>query len=99
MNLERLTMSDGDDVELININEELIKAHVKEAMSGIDMCKCKLCQLNACAIALNAIKPKYVTSKKGEMLAKIGLMKMEVQTEITIKVSKAIKIVKECPLH
>lgn len=99
MNSERLTQSDHEAFVLVNIIEEVVRAKVREAIKETDICKCVKCELNVCAIALNALPPKYVTTKKGHLLARIGLMNTEFQMDITIQVSKALKIVKERPLH
>jgi competence protein ComFB len=99
MNEEALTQSSKDEFILINIVEDLVKSTVDHAMKEIDMCQCKKCHLNACAIALNSLPTKYVTTTKGTLLAEIGFMNTAFQFEVIVQVSKALKIVKEHPLH
>jgi len=99
MDADKLTQSTKDDFILVNIVEDLVMSTVQHAMKEIDMCNCKKCQLNACAIALNSLPPKYVTTTKGTLLAEIGLMNSAFQFEVIVQVSKALKIVKERPLH
>ncbi len=99
MNTEKLTQSDKDEFILVNIVEDLVRTTVLHAMKEIDMCTCKKCQLNACAIALNSLPSKYVTTTKGTLLAEIGFMNSTFQFEVVVQVAKALKIVKECPLH
>ena len=99
VNLENLTQSSEDDFILVNIVEELVKINVRNSMKEIDMCNCNKCQLNACAIALNSLPPKYVTTTKGALLAEIGLMNPTFLFDVLVEVSKALKIVKEHPLH
>ena len=96
---EKLTQTSTDDFKLVNIVENAVMITVQHAMKEIDMCSCHKCQLNACAIALNSLPSKYVTTSRGTLLAEIGVMNSSFQFEIVLQVSKALKIVKECPLH
>lgn len=98
MNAEGITKS-SEDFVLINIVEEVVRGKVREAMRETDMCRCNKCELNACAIALNNLKPKYVTTYKGQLLAKIGLMNPDYLMEVSIEVAKALRIVIQRPLH
>ena len=98
MNTEKLTKSD-DSLVLVNIYEELVKNKVSSIIHTIDMCRCKKCQLNACAIALNTLPAKYVTTTRGSLLAQLAVSSMECQTDVEVAVLKALKTVKECPLH
>ena len=99
MNIESPNQSAKDDFILVNILEDLVITSVEHAIKEIDMCNCKKCQLNACAIALNALTPKYVTTTRGTLLAEIGLMNSSFQFDVIVQVSKALKIVKEHPFH
>jgi len=98
MNVEKLTQSD-DSLILVNIYEELVKDKVSSTINTIDMCRCKKCQLNACAIALNALPPKYVTTTRGALLAQLAVSSLECQTSVEVAVLRALKMVKEYPLH
>ena len=99
MSIENPTQSAKDELILVNILEDLVITSVQHAMKEIDMCNCKKCQLNACAIALNALTPKYVTTTRGTLLAEIGLMNSSFQFDVIVQVSKALKIIKERPSH
>lgn len=98
MNFEKLTQSE-DDLLLVNIFEELVRAKVKDTIHKIDMCHCTKCQLNACAIALNTLPSKYVTTTKGALLAQLDVSGLEERTAVEVEVLKALKTVKECPMH
>lgn len=99
MNLEKLTQTSEDEIVLTNIVEDIVMLHIHDAVNAGNLCGCKICQLNACAIALNSLQPKYVTSSKGVLLAKINYMNSEANFQIVVEVSKALKIVKENPMH
>lgn len=91
--------SEKSDHFLVNILEELIKSKVKEMMDNYDMCHCEKCYLDACAIALNSVKPRYVTTETGSLLSKITTVKTEYQTDLTVNVLNALQIVKNAPKH
>lgn len=91
--------ADSEEYVMINIIEDLVRTHVKEALKETDICRCQKCELDVCAITLNNLKPKYVTTKKGALLAGIPYMKREYKFDLNIEISKALKIVKEHPTH
>jgi competence protein ComFB len=99
MNSEKLTKTNDEDYIMVNIVEELVKSKVNEAMLNTDICTCQLCRLNVCALTLNSLPPKYVTTKRGALLARIGLMNAEYEFNLNVQIAKALKTVKECPLH
>jgi len=98
MNFEKFTQSD-DSLILVNIVEELVRAKVDSAIKTIDMCGCDRCRLNACAIALNSLPARYVTTTKGTLLALLAANNLEYQTAVQVEVIKALNVVKECPMH
>lgn len=99
MTTEMLTKSATDEVILVNITEECVRRKVKEALLDTDICHCHRCELNVCAIVLNKLAPKYVTTQKGHLLASVGLLHPDYQMNLNLEVSRALKIVKERPLH
>ena len=99
MNSDKLTKTSDEKLFLVNIVEEYVRAKVREAMHQTEICQCETCQLNICAIVLNSFPPKYETTTKGTLLAQIGLLTPDFQMQTIIQVYKAVKIVKECPMH
>lgn len=98
MNSEKITQTD-DSMILVNIVEELVKSKVDSAVKALDMCSCERSRLNACAIALNNLPAKYVTTTKGTLLALLAASNLEYQTSVQVQVIKALNVVKECPMH
>lgn len=90
---------DQNDAILFNATEDLVIEAVDDLIRSMDMCDCKICRLNACAIALNALPPHYVTTTKGRLFAKISTEMAEYQAEVVVEVTKALMIVKEHPMH
>ena len=82
-----------------NIMEDIVKQKLDEMLKNIDCCKCEKCYADMLAIALNMIKPKYVSTRQGELLVKIDETKPQNLVDISSSVFKAIEIVKSNPKH
>ncbi len=91
--------SKRDQLILVNIIEEFVRLRVKESIKELGACECETCYLNACALALNVLEPRYVTTTKGALISEITAMKLENQTNILVEVTKAVMQVMECPHH
>jgi len=98
MNFEKFT-KDEDSLILVNVLEELVREKVDSSVKSLDMCQCEKCRLNACAIALNALPAKYVTTTKGALMALLAASNLEYQTSVQVEVIKALNVVKENPMH
>ena len=93
-NAERQT-----EFEFSNINEEIVKQNVRKAAQELGACQCETCFANACAIVLNEIQPKYVTSEKGALLTEIMNTTVASQANLTVEATKAVMKVMENPHH
>lgn len=89
----------GEQNVLVNIVEDFIKRQVKETIAYLGACTCETCFFNACALALNAIEPRYVTTSKGALLTEITETEIENKTKIIVEVTKAVLKVMEFPHH
>jgi len=96
---EKRMVETGDNCFLINIVEESVKNEVLKLIESTTMCQCEKCYLCACALALNALKPHYVTTTKGALLKKIDTYTLNYQTEILVAATRAVMVVKESPWH
>ena len=92
-------MENNEDLILVNIIEEFVKLQVKSMAKELGACDCQACYLNACAIALNSLPPKYVTTTKGALFSKLDETEMNHQAGVTVAVTKAIMHVMENQRH
>ena len=99
MLVNELTKGDQNEKVLFNVIEEMVRRFVDENIVKLDMCDCEICRLNACAIALNALPPHYVTSKRGNLLARVSGEMLNYKTQALVETTKALLKVKENPLH
>lgn len=88
-----------EKLEPININEEFVKQCVAKTMKDLGACDCETCFANACALALNELHPKYVTTKRGALLTEITSSKVTNQADITVEATKAVMKVMKNPHH
>ena len=79
--------------------EEIVKYKVRDSLRELGACECETCYLNACALALNMLKPKYVTTPKGVLFVKITETELANSVTILVAVTKAVMQVKEYPRH
>jgi len=86
----------------------MLKNHMEDAVNWVlplvlkeysDLCTCERCREDIKAIALNRLKPIYVSSKQGESYAKLNNMSLQSKTDIMQKIVEAIEIVKNNPKH
>lgn len=87
------------EFEPININEEFVRESVSGIMKDIGTCQCDMCFADACAIALNELRPKYVTTKKGALLTEITSTAVTNHADIVVEATKAVMKVMKKPRH
>lgn len=82
-----------------NLMEEIVLQNIAELMAKEKICKCKRCQLDVAAIALNNLPPRYVVTSEGATYAKADFLEIQKYVDVIGAIAKAIKLVKESPRH
>ena len=62
-------------------------------------CSCEKCRQDIVMLALNHLPPKYVSTDKGNVFAKLSLMELENEVIVIEEIAKAIEIVSKSPRH
>ena len=62
-------------------------------------CKCQKCLEDVMAISLNNLKPAYTSTEVGDIYSKIDQLKLQVNTDVTTEIARAIEIVAKNPQH
>lgn len=78
--------------------DEILKDSMKKDKSFV-VCNCEECLDNIKAIALNNIKPFYVTCKVGEVYGTYNNKVVQNRANIAVELSKAAEIVGKNPKH
>jgi len=84
---------------LVNITEELVRRKVKILMAEANMCCCDKCYCDVCALILNKMAPRYVTTEKGKLLSLLNTSNNQFQTDMLVHAWQAIEKVKQSPKH
>jgi competence protein ComFB len=87
-------------MEIKNYMEDL----VWQKLDGIlverpHICHCDHCRHDIAALALNALPPKYIVTRKGETFTRIRLMEVQFSTDIVTAIIQAIEVVGTKPNH
>jgi competence protein ComFB len=80
--------------------EELVERTLDEYLAKEpDVCSCAKCRNNMAALALNQLKPVYISTDKGEVYARLRELDWQMRCDITVAVHKAIQTVAGSPRH
>ena len=90
----------GCIMEVKNYMEIMVKEKLDELLDErTDICTCPQCRAEMATFALNNLKPRYITSKKGEIYSKLEEMDAQINADVSKIIIKAIKIVSTNPRH
>lgn len=85
---------------LKNITEILVEEKMNALLAKDDVCcKCAQCREDIYAYSLNQLRPHYVSTDLGTLITKAKVLSIHYDVEITSALSKAIKLISECPRH
>ena len=85
---------------VINVMEQMVDEKLEELLAKSDCCKCKQCVDDMRAIALNHLKPKYVSTDAGVLYTRVAAsMEKQSNMDINVAVYNAIDIVSANPHH
>jgi competence protein ComFB len=83
-----------------NYMENAVDSLLKELLDKYDdICKCEICINDIKAIALNNLKPHYISTKKGDLYTKVDEMNLQFDVDIYKELICAIEIVRKNPRH
>ncbi|BCZ46347.1 hypothetical protein psyc5s11_24140 [Clostridium gelidum] len=84
---------------VINYMEIWVKEYMDIILEKEEGCKCDKCKRDVFTLSMNNLKPYYVATPLGEIIAKIESTKQQVETDIIVQVTKAINKVQNSPNH
>lgn len=83
-----------------NCMEDFVIDRFDEITKQIPLrCDCDICKTDIILLALNNLKPRYVSTERGDMYTRLDLYERENNLDIMCEVAKAIKLVGENPRH
>lgn len=78
---------------------DIVLPKILQSDNYLNQCTCQQCINDMKAIALNNIKPRYVSTEKGSVLSKANMFSIQSETDVTQALIEAIKIVNKLPRH
>ncbi len=84
---------------LVNLYEEVVRRRATETMQQLGVCACDECLEDVCAIALNRLPSKYVSSRGGEVFSQFSINTTQGGAELTTALIMAAKKVSDNPRH
>lgn len=86
-------------MEVKNVMEQIVFDCVERNIDMLQCCTCPKCKADIVACVLNKIPPRYVTTEKGELFARVEQVGGEMKTEIMVEIIRAAEVVKKSPNH
>lgn len=87
-------------MEFKNYMEVIVEKKMDEVLEQYpDCCTCDICRRDIAVIALNNLHPRYVSTEKGKLFARIQEMNLQSEVEVLRQLMKAVEIVSAHPHH
>ena len=87
-------------MEFKNYMEVIVENKLDEILAKYpNCCKCDSCRMDIAVLALNNLKPKYVSTVKGQIFARIDSMNSQYEVEVIRQIAEAIEKVALHPRH
>ncbi len=87
------------EIVLRNLTEDYVMLVYDQIKDTLDCCKCAQCRLDIFSYTLNRLKPKYVVSTQGELMAKLCEFDNQFETNVMTEITKAAAVIKKFPRH
>lgn len=84
---------------LQNVVEKVVEEKLNELMPMLDCCKCEDCKSDIMALVLNNLKPRYVSTTKGQLFSKLDSVRLQYETDVLTTILKAVAVVSKNPRH
>ncbi|HCB93991.1 MAG TPA: competence protein ComFB [Selenomonas sp.] len=87
-------------MELKNYMEDYVVAKINEVIPQYpNCCSCEACKRDIAILALNHLPPKYISTEKGQIFARVESMGSQYEVETIKQIADAIAIVSAHPRH
>ncbi len=87
-------------MELKNCMEEVVQDKMDIVLEQYpDCCRCGQCRADIAALALNQLPPRYVSTRRGDVLVRASEMTAEGEVMVVKAIAKAIETVSKNPHH
>lgn len=85
---------------LVNVTESEVELQLSNILKTMpNVCDCEECRLDMATYALNRLKPHYVRTNSGTLIAHTQLATPQSRTEVLTVVMQGIQVVSVHPSH
>jgi competence protein ComFB len=88
-----------EDIKLRNFMEEVVEMVYDEIIDDLEVCKCKKCEMDIIALALNNLPSAYVVTARGEIFSKVNLLKGQFEVDAISAITTAAAVINQNPRH
>ena len=83
-----------------NCMEDIVEDKMDEVLASFPgCCKCESCRQDIAVITLNNLRPRYVSTEKGQIFARIEESTQQAEIEVLRQLMLAVEIVSKHPHH
>jgi competence protein ComFB len=87
-------------MEVFNIVEKIVWDNIDVVLKrNPEACGCDRCRADMAAYALNKIRPRYVVTEKGAVMARALSLETGFQIELLVVLTEAMKMINANPRH
>lgn len=87
-------------MEVKNVMEVFVQDNLDKVLEGTNStCRCEVCKADISAFALNHLKPKYVTTDKGEIFSKAAALEPQFYMDVLTAITQAVEVVGKNTRH
>lgn len=87
-------------MEVVNIMEKIVWDNMQRVLdSKENACGCDKCRADIAAYALNNLKPRYVSTARGETIAKAQVLENQFYLNAIVALTAALEVVSAKPHH
>lgn len=90
----------GKTRQVHNVMEDLIQSEINKNITSLGICPCPNCRKDLLTLTLNNVKPKYVSTEKGNAIIKAGqLASIEDRIHLLADITHYARLIGENPHH
>jgi len=82
-----------------NVMEDIVEKELDSCIEDLGVCKCLQCRSDIMTLALNRLKPRYVSTEKGRLLTTVQQMSWDYKPDIIRAITEGAEIVRKNPRH
>ena len=87
-------------MKLKNYMEDVVLYFLPIVLKDMDgVCKCEDCMNDIAALALNKLKPHYISSEKGEIYSRLEEMYSQFRVDVIAAIMESAQQVSKSPRH